>query len=156
MLEHVDEEGLDAVDQRAPSAWRCPRRVLVDGKPYSVRMRSSGVLEVRIRNTFHPQHLFQVHDGESLQSVVEIVVRRYASTGASRNREGVTSRDASAQDRRRSEAYKRLLDSSESIASIALALGFSKQSSFSRAFKSWTGLTPVEFRRRRHVGTPRD
>jgi AraC-like DNA-binding protein len=34
-----------------------------------------------------------------------------------------------------------------SIAEVAYLLGFSEQSSFTRAFKRWTGLSPAEFRR---------
>ena len=36
-----------------------------------------------------------------------------------------------------------------SVAEISDRLGFSQTAAFSRAFKRWTGLTPVEFRRRR-------
>jgi AraC-like DNA-binding protein len=34
-----------------------------------------------------------------------------------------------------------------SVAEVAYLLGFSEQSSFTRAFKRWTGVSPVEFRR---------
>jgi len=37
--------------------------------------------------------------------------------------------------------------SSRSIAEIAFETGFSEQSAFNRAFKRWTGLSPVEFRK---------
>jgi AraC-like DNA-binding protein len=36
-----------------------------------------------------------------------------------------------------------------SIAEVAFLLGFSEPSSFYRAFRRWTGRTPVEFRRDR-------
>ena len=44
-------------------------------------------------------------------------------------------------------ARKYLEDKSLSIIEIALLLGYGDPSSFSAAFKSWTGLTPTEFRR---------
>ena len=39
-----------------------------------------------------------------------------------------------------------LSDDSFTLMEISYLLGFSEQSSFSRAFKRWTGFTPLEFR----------
>ena len=39
-----------------------------------------------------------------------------------------------------------LSEQEESIAEIALLLGFSDQSAFTKAFKQWTGLTPYRYR----------
>lgn len=39
-----------------------------------------------------------------------------------------------------------LLNSSRSVGEIAFEIGFSEQSAFSRAFKNWTGTSPVDFR----------
>ncbi len=48
------------------------------------------------------------------------------------------------------EVSKDLLkNSARSIAEIAFETGFSEQSAFSRAFKNWTNLSPVEFRKTR-------
>ena len=41
-----------------------------------------------------------------------------------------------------------LRNSSRSVAEIAFQTGFSEQSAFNRAFKRWTGVSPVEFRRK--------
>ena len=40
-----------------------------------------------------------------------------------------------------------LSNSSRSVAEIAFATGFSEQSAFNRAFKRWTGKSPLEFRK---------
>lgn len=46
------------------------------------------------------------------------------------------------------EVSKELLkNSTGSIGEIAFATGFSEQSAFNRAFKRWTGIAPVEFRK---------
>lgn len=46
------------------------------------------------------------------------------------------------------EVAKDLLNnSSRNIAEIAFETGFSEQSAFNRAFKRWTGLSPLEFRK---------
>ena len=42
-----------------------------------------------------------------------------------------------------------LLNTSRSIGEIAFQTGFSEQSAFNRAFKCWTGKSPVEFRKTR-------
>ena len=41
-----------------------------------------------------------------------------------------------------------LKNTTQSPAEIAFETGFSEQSAFNRAFKRWTGLTPVEFRKK--------
>ena len=49
-----------------------------------------------------------------------------------------------------------LRHSSLPIIEIADRLGYADQASFSKAFRSWTGQTPGEFRRRETAPTPRD
>ena len=44
-------------------------------------------------------------------------------------------------------AEKYLKDRNISVDEIAFSLGFSETSAFHRAFKSWTGLTPIQFRK---------
>ncbi|MCG8668909.1 MAG: AraC family transcriptional regulator [Pseudomonadales bacterium] len=44
-------------------------------------------------------------------------------------------------------AYAYLADQSATLIDIAFLLGFSEQSSFSRAFKRWAGVSPIEFRK---------
>jgi len=51
---------------------------------------------------------------------------------------------------RRDLAEQYILDNSLTLTEISLLLGFSEPSSFSRAFKSWTGSAPSEVRQARH------
>jgi AraC-like DNA-binding protein len=53
----------------------------------------------------------------------------------------------------RRELATRYLDADLSIAEISFLLGFSEPSAFFRAFKRWTGLTPLESRQRRREQT---
>ena len=53
----------------------------------------------------------------------------------------------------RRELATRYLDANLSIAEISFLLGFSEPSAFFRAFKRWTGLTPLESRQRRREQT---
>jgi len=48
---------------------------------------------------------------------------------------------------RRRLAKKYLLDESLSYSDIAMLLGYSEQSAFTRAFKDWMGMTPGEYRK---------
>jgi AraC-like DNA-binding protein len=50
---------------------------------------------------------------------------------------------------RRELAEQYILDNSLTLTEISLLLGFSEPSSFSRAFKSWTGTAPSEARQAR-------
>ena len=60
---------------------------------------------------------------------------------------GVTFRDLI--QRTQEETSKDLLKNTQrSITEIAFETGFSEQSAFNRAFKRWTGLSPVEFRKK--------
>ena len=53
------------------------------------------------------------------------------------------------EDTRRELAEGLLHDERHSLAEIAFLTGFSEQSSFTRAFKRWTGMTPASYRRDR-------
>jgi hypothetical protein len=57
-----------------------------------------------------------------------------------------TSFNAVREDVRR-QLSRRYLDEGLSIAEISFLLGFSEPSAFFRAFKRWTGVTPLEARR---------
>ena len=46
-----------------------------------------------------------------------------------------------------------LVDAGLSIGDISHRLGFSEQSAFQRAFKRWTGVTPLVWRRMRYERT---
>ncbi len=55
-------------------------------------------------------------------------------------------------DRTREQLARRYLDDPGlSLAEIALLLGYSEQSAFSRSFRRWTGQTPLAWRRRHRV-----
>jgi len=81
---------------------------------------------------------------------VDLVARQVGMTARSLQRrlkdEG-TSFQALREDVRR-ELATRYLDGDLSISEISFLLGFSEPSAFFRAFKRWTGQTPVEARRR--------
>jgi AraC-like DNA-binding protein len=51
-------------------------------------------------------------------------------------------------DARREQAVGQLYRTTRSIKQIARSVGFRNEKSFARAFKAWTGDSPVEFRRR--------
>ena len=59
---------------------------------------------------------------------------------------GVTFRDL-IKKTQESTSKDLLKNSKRSVAEIAFQTGFSEQSAFNRAFKRWTGQSPVEFRK---------
>jgi AraC-like DNA-binding protein len=59
---------------------------------------------------------------------------------------GVTFRDL-IQKTQQAVSEDLLKNSSGSVAEVAYHTGFSEQSAFNRAFKRWTGQTPIEFRK---------
>jgi AraC-like DNA-binding protein len=62
-------------------------------------------------------------------------------------REGASYRDL-VEAARRERASALLIETSERVADIAVALGYSSPSHFVRAFRRWTGNTPNTFRQR--------
>lgn len=56
--------------------------------------------------------------------------------------------------RRREIAERHLMDDRLSVAEVAFLVGFSELSAFHRAFKRWTGHTPVTFRTEAHRHRP--
>jgi AraC-like DNA-binding protein len=81
---------------------------------------------------------------------VDVIAKRLGLTARSLQRrlkdEGTTF-NAVREDVRR-QLSRRFLEDGLSIAEISFLLGFSEPSAFFRAFKRWTGQTPLEARRR--------
>ena len=69
---------------------------------------------------------------------VRSLQRRLAATG--------TSHSEMVRQVRQAKAIELLTSSSLSISQIAIATGFANPSGFSRAFQSWTGMSPSEYR----------
>jgi AraC-like DNA-binding protein len=57
-------------------------------------------------------------------------------------------------DTRRRFAINYLADREHTITEVAFLLGYSEVSAFNRAFKRWSGSTPLEYRRSRPLGNP--
>ncbi|MCB1843820.1 MAG: helix-turn-helix transcriptional regulator, partial [Halioglobus sp.] len=66
-----------------------------------------------------------------------------------RLRQQGTSYQSLLRDTRLALAHRYLCDEQRSVLEVAYLLGFSDPSTFSRAFKRWTGLAPAEYRRAR-------
>jgi AraC-like DNA-binding protein len=68
-----------------------------------------------------------------------------------RLQEAASSLSALIDELRAELAVRYLRESRESIAEVAFLLGFSEVSTFHRAFKRWTGVTPAAYRRGRQM-----
>jgi AraC-like DNA-binding protein len=62
-----------------------------------------------------------------------------------------TTFNALVDDARLELAQRYLADAELSLAEIAFRLGFAEQSGFARAFRRWTGSTPIAYRQARHA-----
>jgi AraC family transcriptional regulator len=111
-------------DRRAPPCWLLRAQELVHAR-FREPLRA---LEVAHAVGVHPAHLargFRWHFKMSLGSYVRHLRLDWAAVQLTR--------------------------SESTLAAVALAAGFADQSHFTRAFKSYTGLTPNAYRRtRRH------
>ena len=86
------------------------------------------------------------HGQPSLATTARALGMSSRSLSRALQEEGTTFRDLL--DRLRHErANTLLLEGKTSIAEVAFLLGFSEVSAFYRAFKRWTGSTPVDYRR---------
>lgn len=108
------------------------------------RVPSSGSLSDRVRSELSRT----LSDGPlSAEATAERLGMSVRSLGRGLSAEDTTFRELLDQ-LRHERAVNLLSGSATSIAEIAFLLGFSEVSAFYRAFKRWTGVTPVEFRAR--------
>jgi AraC-like DNA-binding protein len=141
-----------------PSAALDASLVSADPKLLAILMRAAN--EVAAKKPADATLASQVARivGEALrndESDVDRVAKRLGMTSRSLQRrlkdEG-TSFNAVREDVRK-ELSRRYLADNLSIAEISFLLGFSEPSAFFRAFKRWTGTTPLEARRRGALAT---
>jgi len=112
--------------------------------PLTVRQyRSDPLMVLRLRDVLRA-HCTELHAGESVACALNVSLRtlhrRLLKEGTSlqKVKNGV----------RRDLAIERLERTSRSIKQIARDVGFHNEKSFMRAFKQWTGESPVEYRRK--------
>lgn len=96
---------------------------------------------------FYQHLLMAIHEGEP---TVEMVAKRMLISPRTLFRRleqrGLLFKDI-LQETRQQLAEQYLLERRLSHTEIAILLGYSEQSAFSRAFKSWTGKTPLQFQK---------
>ncbi|MFZ5723581.1 MAG: AraC family transcriptional regulator [Pseudomonadota bacterium] len=94
--------------------------------------------------------LLEVHTGRDVLDLEQVAERlgTTARTLQRRLRDENTSFQKLRDGLRYRQAQSMLRDERMDVATIAATLGFSEPTTFHRAFKSWSGLSPTEFRRR--------
>lgn len=151
-----------------PVVYDAGRAALVMDRSWlgSPMMRNEGDIDELVRNS--PRALitrprYQTSVGEQVRRMVRAGLRRGDVPNADqlaarlamspqtlRRRlaeEGTSAREI-AEEVRRDAAIAALVDGSESVADLSERLGYSEQSTFTRAFRKWTGSTPAAYRRR--------
>jgi AraC-like DNA-binding protein len=124
-----DERALQQMLQRA-----LPLTVL----PY----RRDRLLVQRVRQTL-AAHPAQTHNADALAALLHVSPR----TLHRQLKEEGASLQALKDEVRRARALDLLLRTGRPIKQVAEAAGFQNEKSFMRAFKTWTGQSPAEFRR---------
>ncbi|MGJ8687501.1 MAG: AraC family transcriptional regulator [Spongiibacteraceae bacterium] len=130
-----NEQSLGDYFERAPSNLYLP-------------LEESGQLALQIRKclsqmdeTTFARYTFKQYSAEKNTST-DTLRRRLHQEG--------TSWQALRNTLRREQAIKYLADGRRSIEDIAFKIGYTEAAAFIRAFKQWTGLTPLQFRKQLH------
>jgi len=124
---------------------RALQNMLRRALPLTVRQyRSDRLMVLKLRDVLRTR-CTELHAGESAASALNISLR----TLHRRLLEEGTSLQQVKDEVRRDLAAERLVRTSRSIKQVANEVGFHNAKSFTRAFKQWTGMSPVEYRRDR-------
>jgi AraC-like DNA-binding protein len=119
------------------------RQMLQRALPLTVRQyRRDRLLVQRVRQALH-QYPETTHSAEGLATLLAMSAR----TLHRQLREEGGSLQALKDEVRQARAQDLLLRSQRPLKQVAQAAGFQNEKSFIRAFKSWTGQSPADFRR---------
>jgi AraC-like DNA-binding protein len=93
-------------------------------------------------------HLHDIDNAtKSLEEIAQVMQLSPESFRRQLRREGVTLTRL-VESARRDVAIRRLLDGNRTVEEIASHLGYAEARSFTRAFRAWTGMSPVAYRQR--------
>jgi AraC-like DNA-binding protein len=112
--------------------------------PLTVRQYRSDRLVVRKLREVLRAHCTDLRTGESVASALNVSLR----TLHRRLLDEGTSLQKVKDEVRRELATERLVRTSRSVKQIARDVGFHNEKSFMRAFRQWTGESPLEYRRK--------
>lgn len=133
----------DLLDSRVATADEDTHRLLI--RQISERMES-----VHTQNSFVDAvrfHLKRADGPLPRMSSVASAFNMSARTFRNRLRRHNTSYQSLLDGERHEQAVDFLRNSEKSVKEIAYILGFQESSNFSRVFKKWTGVTPLDYRR---------
>ncbi len=105
----------------------------------------AGIVNAVCRQLMHSFDSSRQGLDSSLQSIAKALSMSERTLRRRLHNEGVSFQEAKNMARERQAKYY-LTNTSMNSSEIALRLGFSELSAFSRAFKRWTGSTPQEYR----------
>jgi AraC-like DNA-binding protein len=128
---------------------RALRNMLRRALPLTVRQYRSDRLVVRRSRDLLRAHSLNLRTGDSLASALNVSLR----TLHRRLLKEGTSLQRLKDEVRRELATERLVRTSRSIKQIARDVGFHNEKSFIRAFRLWTGQSPIQYRRK-PIGHP--
>jgi AraC-like DNA-binding protein len=134
-----------------PHAWM--QMPLPMANPELARQNDRVVMEylrgfdgARISEKVRAELISRLPAGEPARSAVAVVLNMSEKTLQRRLRDEDTSYQQILDETRSELARQYLSERQLSVCDVTFRLGFSDQSSFTRAFKRWTGVSPGEFR----------
>jgi AraC-like DNA-binding protein len=138
----------DFVDQRLPATDARLYRIL---KQHAERMLSEMVREDDLFAAVRKSIVESIGEGNPTLARSTKILPMSSRTLERRLKEHGTSFKQLADDTRRRLALDYLLDGTHTLTQIAFLLGYSEVSAFNRAFKRWTGSTPLEYRNKARI-----
>jgi AraC-like DNA-binding protein len=149
---------------RTPVAYNAPVSSFTLSKKDVDKVLGSGNKELALlHDEFLMKYLIEIKKGDIVQQIQSVIIENLPSGNVTDNliaRElNLSERSLQRKLKEKGTSFRSVLDNVREMAAIqyiknpvntmsdiAFLLGFSEQSAFSRAFKKWTGTSPIKYR----------
>jgi len=149
---------------RIPVVYNAPVSSFTLAKSDVDKILTTGNKELALlHDEFLMKYLIEIKKGDIVQQIQSVIIENLPSGNVTDNliaRElNLSERSLQRKLKERGTSFRRVLDNVREMAAIqyiknpvnsmsdiAFLLGFSEQSAFSRAFKKWTGTSPIKYR----------
>ena len=149
---------------RIPVIYDAPESsITLAREDVDIKLSSSNKELALLHDEFLMKYLIEIKKGDIIQQIQSVIIENLPSGNVSDNliakELNLSERSLQRKLKERGTTFRTVLDNVREMAAIqyiknpintmsdiAFLLGFSEQSAFSRAFKKWTGTSPVKYR----------